>query len=99
GVIYLRGTGQEHHVLVISPGPRPSVRLVGLGLTDPAAVDQTAARLSERPEIRLLSAPRELTEPGGGYAVRLADPDGRVLELSAAVAPGGAVGRGGAGGP
>jgi len=87
GVIYLRGTGQEHHVLVISPGPRPSVRLVGLGLADPAAVDQTAARLSERPEIRLLSAPRELTEPGGGYAVRLADPDGRVLELSAAVAP------------
>jgi len=87
GFIYLRGTGQEHHVLVISPGPRPSVRLVGLGLADPAAVDQTAARLSERPEIRLLSAPRELTEHGGGYAVRLADPDGRVLELSAAVAP------------
>jgi catechol 2,3-dioxygenase-like lactoylglutathione lyase family enzyme len=85
GAVYLRGTGGEHHVLVISPGARPSVRLVGLGLADPAAVDQAAARLSGRPEIRLLSAPRELTEPGGGYAVRLADPDGRVLELSAAV--------------
>ena len=87
GSIYLRGTGDEHHVLIISPGARPSVRLVGLGLADPATVDETAARLSERPEIRLLSQPRELTEPGGGYAVRLVDPDGRVLELSAAVAP------------
>lgn len=85
--VYLRGAGSEHHLLVISPAERPGVRLVGLGLADPAAVDETAARLSGRPEIRLLSAPRELAEPGGGYAVRLADPDGRVLELSAAVSP------------
>jgi catechol-2,3-dioxygenase len=87
GAVYLRGTGSEHHVLVVSPGTRPSVRLVGLGLADPAAVDQAAALLSGRPEVRLLSQPQELTEPGGGYAVRLADPDGRILELSAAVSP------------
>lgn len=85
GTIYLRGSGSEHHLLVISPGERPSLRLVGLGLADPATVDEIAARLSTRPEIRLLSPPRELAEPGGGYAVHLADPDGRVLELSAAV--------------
>jgi catechol-2,3-dioxygenase len=85
--VYLRGAGSEHHLLVISPGERPGVRLVGLGLADPAAVDETAALLSGRAEVRLLSAPREVTEPGGGYAVRLADPDGRVLELSAAVSP------------
>jgi len=87
GTIYLRGTGSEHHLLVISPGARASVRLVGLGLADPAAVDATAARLSGQPEVRQLSQPRELAEPGGGYAVRLADPDGRILELSAAVSP------------
>src|SRR5260221_12510758 len=87
GTIYLRGTGSEHHLLVISPGARASVGLVGLGLADPAAVDATAARLSGQPEVRQLSQPRELAEPGGGYAVRLADPDGRILELSAAVSP------------
>jgi catechol-2,3-dioxygenase len=85
GTVYLRGSGTEHHLLAISPGGRPSVRLIGLGLADSAAVDEFAARLSAWPEIRLLSQPRELTEPGGGYAVRLADPDGRVVELSAAV--------------
>jgi catechol-2,3-dioxygenase len=85
GTVYLRGSGTEHHLLAIAPGRRPSVRLIGLGLADSAAVDELAARLSARPEIRLLSQPRELTEPGGGYAVRLADPDGRVVELSAAV--------------
>lgn len=87
GSVYLRGTGSEHHLLAISPGRRPAVRLVGFGLAGPAAVDQAAALLSRPPEVRLLSQPRELTGPGGGYAVRLADPDGRVLELSAAVSP------------
>ena len=85
GTVYLRGSGSEHHLLAIAPGARPSIRLIGLGLTDPAAVDEMAARLSARPEIRLLSPPRELTGPGGGYAVRLADPDRRIVELSAAV--------------
>jgi catechol-2,3-dioxygenase len=86
GTVYLRGTGGEHHLLVISPGAQSSVQLVGLGLADPDAVDAMAARLAEAPDVRLLSEPRELNEPGGGYAVRLADPDGRVLELSAAIA-------------
>jgi catechol 2,3-dioxygenase-like lactoylglutathione lyase family enzyme len=85
GTVYLRGSGTEHHLLAISPGARPSVRLIGLGLADAGAVDEFAARLSALPEIRLLSQPRELTDPGGGYAAALADPDGRVVELSAAV--------------
>jgi catechol 2,3-dioxygenase-like lactoylglutathione lyase family enzyme len=85
GTVYLRGSGTEHHLLAISPGARPGVRLIGLGLADAGAVDEFAARLSALPEIRLLSQPRELTDPGGGYAAALADPDGRVVELSAAV--------------
>jgi len=85
GAIYLRGTGGEHHLLVISRGAHSSVRLVGLGLRDAAAVDETVARLSANSQVRIVSPPSELAEPGGGYAVQLADPDGRIIELSAEV--------------
>jgi catechol 2,3-dioxygenase-like lactoylglutathione lyase family enzyme len=85
GKIYLRGSGGEHHLVVLAPGPRPSVRLVGFGLPDAAAVDAAAQELAGRTGVRIVG-PAELDTPGGGYGLRVVDPDGRVLELSAEVA-------------
>ena len=87
--VYLRGTGPEHHILAIHPGSQTTVRGYRLGLADRAAVDQAAGELRSRPGTRLVAGPGPLDGPGGGYGLRISDPDGREIELSAAVAQAG----------
>lgn len=87
GAVYLRGTGPEHHILAIYPGPRPSVRSLSLGLPDRDAVDEAYGELKGRRGVRVAGPPAPIGEPGGGYGFRIADLDGRALELSADVAP------------
>lgn len=87
--VYLRGTGPEHHILAIHPGSQTTVRGYRLGLADRAAVDQAAGELRSRPDTRLVAGPGPLDSPGGGYGLRISDPDGREIELSAHVAPAG----------
>lgn len=84
--VYLRGTGPEHHILAIHPGSQTTVRGYRLGLADRAAVDQAAGDLRSRPGTRLVAGPGPLDGPGGGYGLRISDPDGREIELSAGVA-------------
>lgn len=88
--VYLRGTGPEHHILAIHPGNQTTVRGYRLGLADRAAVDVAATELGERPDTRLVAGPGPLDGPGGGYGLRIVDPDGREIELSAGVAQVGA---------
>lgn len=83
--VYLRGTGPEHHVLAIHPGAQTTVRGYRLGLADRAAVDDAAAELGARSEVRIVSDPGPLDSIGGGYGLRITDPDGREIELSADV--------------
>ena len=83
--VYFRGTGPEHHILSIHPGAQTTVRGYRLGLADRAAVDRAAAELGARSEVRIVSGPGSLGSPGGGYGLRIADPDGREVELSAEV--------------
>ena len=85
--VYLCGTGPEHHILTIHPGPQTTVRGYRLGLADRAAVDAAAAELRARPGTRIVAGPGPLDSPGGGYGLRIADPDGREIELSAEVVP------------
>lgn len=87
--VYLRGTGPEHHILAIHPGSQTTVRGYRLGLTDRAAVDGAAAELRSRTDTRIVAGPGALESPGGGYGFRVADPDGREIELSAGVAQAG----------
>ena len=87
--VYLRGTGPEHHILAIHPGRQTTVRGYRLGLADRAAVDAAATELGERPDTRLVAGPGPLDSPGGGYGLRISDPDGREIELSAHVAQAG----------
>ena len=84
--VYLRGTGPEHHILSIHPGAQTTVRGYRLGLADRAAVDRVAVELGTRSEVRIVSDPGPLDSPGGGYGLRITDPDGREIELSAEVA-------------
>ena len=78
----LRATGPEHHVLELHRADRNGVDHIGLGLADDRAVDTAAAGLAAR-GARLLSEPAELDRPGAGYGFRIADPEGRVVELAA----------------
>ena len=87
--VYLRGTGPEHYVLTIHPGTQTTVRGYRLGLADRAAVDRAAGELRSCPDIRIVGGPGPLDSPGGGYGLRIADPDGREIELSADVAQAG----------
>ncbi len=82
GTAVLRATGPEHHVLELHRADRNGIDHIGLGLADDRAVDAAAAGLAER-KVRLLSEPAELDRAGGGYGFRIADPEGRVIELAA----------------
>ena len=84
--VYLRGTGPEHHILAIHPGTQTTVRGYRLGLADRAAVDDAAEELRACPATRIVAGPDLLDSPGGGYGLRIIDPDGREIELSAGVA-------------
>lgn len=88
--VYLRGTGPEHHILAIHPGSETTVRGYRLGLADRAAVDGAAGELRSRPGTHIVAGPGPLDSPGGGYGLRIVDPDGREIELSAEVAQAGA---------
>lgn len=86
GTIYLRGGGPENHILRIIGSDRTRLAGYALGLPGRAAVDAAAGELGGRPGIRILSGPAELTSPGRGYGLVVADVDGRMVELSADVA-------------
>lgn len=60
--------------------------LIAFGAADVADVDTLAARLMAQ-GVRLVHEPRAIDTPGGGYAVRFFDNEGRVVEVSADVAP------------
>ncbi len=85
--VYLRGTGPEPHILAIHPGAQTTVRGYRLGLAGRAAVDAAAVELRARRDTWVVRDPGPLDSPGGGYGLRIADPDGREIELSAEVAP------------
>ena len=78
----LRATGPEHHVLELHRSDSNRIDHLSLGLADDRAVDAAAAELGAV-GVTLLSEPAALDRPGGGYGFRIADPEGRVVELSA----------------
>jgi hypothetical protein len=60
-----------------------------LGLATSADVDSAADELGGNAAIRVVRPPAPSADPGGGYALVIADPDGREIELVADVAPAG----------
>jgi catechol-2,3-dioxygenase len=78
--VYLRGAGQFHHILALHRSEKPDVRNVTFSVADRADLDAIAARTPAAGG-RVLSGPSEVEEPGGGVAVTIADPQGRILRF------------------
>lgn len=89
GSIYLRGTGDEHHIVAIRHGEQSSISGYRLGLRSAEDVDDAAAELAANAEVLVVREPRPIDEPGGGYGMAIVDPDGREIELVAEVEPAG----------
>ncbi|MEV8634103.1 VOC family protein [Streptosporangium sp. NPDC051023] len=84
GVSWLRGTGQEHHILEVRQAERNALGKIAFSVGSPAEVDAAARGLAEL-GIPLVAEPGRLDQAGGGYGLRFADPEGRLVELSTEV--------------
>lgn len=71
--LYMRAAGPDHHVIVVHRGER---RLLAT-----AFEVQHVEELQRASRIDGASAIESLDDPGGGYRVRLSDPDGNHLEI------------------
>ncbi len=79
--LYFRGAGSDHHLLALHHAPGAAqilnITLRARSLNALALAAQKTAAAGG--QVLVPSAP--LVEPGGGHAVTLADPDGRVFRL------------------
>ena len=81
GALYLRATGADHHVLALHQQDGPAqIRHVTLRARSLQALQQAAAAVPSAGG-RVVQQLAELKSPGGGTAVSIADPDGRVFQL------------------
>ncbi|MFC9977285.1 VOC family protein [Spirillospora sp. NPDC127200] len=83
-VSWLRGTGQEHHILEVREADRNALGKIAFSVGSPREVDDAARRLTAL-GIALVAEPGRLDQAGGGYGLRFADPENRLIELSAEV--------------
>jgi catechol 2,3-dioxygenase-like lactoylglutathione lyase family enzyme len=81
GDVWLRGTGENHHVLQLSTSPRNALGRISFAVRTRAEVDEAGRRLVAR-GIVPLREPGPLDQVGGGYGLEFADLEGRVIELS-----------------
>ncbi|MEY2617104.1 MAG: hypothetical protein RL522_106 [Pseudomonadota bacterium] len=81
GALYLRGCGEDHHVLALHEAPGPArVRNVTLRARSAQALDEVAGT-SVAAGGRVLQPVGPVQEPGGGVGVTVADPHGRIYRL------------------
>jgi catechol 2,3-dioxygenase-like lactoylglutathione lyase family enzyme len=81
GVLYLRGSGPDHHLLALHARPGvPQLRKVTLRARHPEALTAiAAATLAAGGHIERAAAPA--TDPAGGISLTLCDPHGRRFEV------------------
>ncbi|MGH3387830.1 MAG: VOC family protein [Actinomadura sp.] len=84
GIAWLRGSGQEHHILEVRQAEQNALGKIAFAVATPREVDEAAFRLAAR-GIPLVTEPGLLDQAGGGYGLRFADPEGRLIELSTQV--------------
>lgn len=77
----------EPYVLRLRAAPEKHLDLASFAVRDRADVDRLAESLLAS-GARVDRRPTELDTPGGGYGLRVFDPDGRLIELSADLSPG-----------
>lgn len=76
---------REQFVFRLRKAAEKRLDVLSFAVADAAAVDAQAARL-EAAGVKLVSQPRRIDGPGGGYGFRFFDADGRTLEISSDVA-------------
>lgn len=80
GAVYLRGTGGSHHILALHRGDCCDIRHIAFHARSAASLHAIAAAAIEQGG-GVLMPPSPVTEPGGGSAVTIRDPDGRVFRF------------------
>ncbi len=81
GAIYLRGSGSDHHLLALhAAAGAAQIRHVTLRTHSRQSLDAVAAQVTPAGG-RILQEVAALNEPGGGVALTLTDPDGRIFRL------------------
>ena len=78
--VYLRGTGDAHHLISLHPGPQPALRDVTLRARSAQALDEIA-HATVAAGGRIISSTGPINEPGGGVGLTVVDPDGRVFRI------------------
>lgn len=84
GSRYFRATGSEHHLWTIHDGSKRRIDAIEFGVAGEEQLEALHRRAQER-GARILRAPYDSDEPGGGRAFELIDPDGRRIRVSAGV--------------
>lgn len=80
-VAWLRGTGQEHHILQISQNEENALGRIVFAVGSRREVDDAARALSVL-GVPIVHEPGPLDDAAGGYGVQFVDPEGRLVELS-----------------
>jgi catechol 2,3-dioxygenase len=78
--VYLRGSGSFHHILALHRSSQPDVRSVTFSVADESDLDAIAAR-ADGAGGKVLAPKHRVEEPGGGIAVTIRDPQGRILRF------------------
>lgn len=84
GASYLRGTGDEHHIVVLREQRETALVQVNFAAQDKEAVDALAAK-ARGFGAELLDGPGPVGGAGGGYGFRFLGPDRQTLAISAEV--------------
>lgn len=88
GIAYFAAEGSpEPFIVRIRETPHQGLDVLGLAAATAFDVDQLHQQLNDA-DVKIITSPRKLDRPGGGYGFRFFDPDGHVLEISAEVEPG-----------
>jgi catechol 2,3-dioxygenase len=78
--IYLRATGSDHHVLSLHKANTTSLRNITFAAKSAADLEKIAAAATAASGI-IVSPAAPLAEPGGGIALTIRDPHGRLLRI------------------
>lgn len=85
GVAFFAAEGSpDQYIMRVRKAEEKRLDLISFAAEDAASVDQLAERLGTA-GVQLNREPGKLDTPGGGYAVRFFDPDGRLVEVSSDV--------------
>ncbi len=78
--VYLRGTGTDHHLLALHRRDRPTLISVTLRALSVDDLDELVRRVPGHGGV-VLQQRAELYEPGGGQAITIQDPQGRIVRV------------------